>query len=502
MSEYRSPSLHNFEWQQPVEDRTTNPAGSESKGDRYLITTGSGDFLNKDNNIATAKQANPSDPSHWYFDGPLEGMITYVKDEDENYLYVTSWTAYKDLSDKESTVIRNSDNVLINAFRIAVNGSLTQFNIVDGIVDEYEDESSIDTVNSTYEEYDAVNDLYKPTVGLDTKLLLHCNGTDASTDFVDNSSSEHTVTAHDNAQLDTATKKWGTASGLLDGTGDYLSIPDSTDWDVMGGTIFDEGTIDFWVKHTDHSSGEYYVGQYADVNNHWGIYHQDGVGIVFVFKSGGSVYRYLYGGEITDTDWHHIALCRVYVNLGGVDYYRHGLYKDGQQVAYGGVENILNSFASILYIGKDPSQDTYYFDGHMDEIRIAYINKFNANPNSSKTDTIDVPTGEHSLQKNNMTLISDSFTAEAQPDSARIVLLEEDVDSVTLNTDLKAYMSIDDGSNWHQGTLSDEGDYDTSKRILVANFDVSAEADTDVKYKIETANEKDLKLHATGISWK
>ena len=40
----------------------------------------------------------------------------------------------------------------------------------------------------------------------------------------------------------------------------------------------------------------------------------------------------------------------------------------------------------------------------------------------------------------NMTLVSNLTEASEQPDEARVVLFEEDVDSITLNTDLKAYV--------------------------------------------------------------
>jgi len=53
-----------------------------------------------------------------------------------------------------------------------------------------------------------------------------------------------TLTAQGNAQIDTAQSKFGGASGLFDGAGDYLSIPDSNDFD-MGTGIF---TIDFWCR--------------------------------------------------------------------------------------------------------------------------------------------------------------------------------------------------------------------------------------------------------------
>ena len=54
-------------------------------------------------------------------------------------------------------------NIMLNAFRVAVNGSLTQFNMVDGIVDEYEDESAIDTATSTNENYNSTDDYYAPS---------------------------------------------------------------------------------------------------------------------------------------------------------------------------------------------------------------------------------------------------------------------------------------------------------------------------------------------------
>jgi hypothetical protein len=84
--------------------------------------------------------------------------------------------------------------------------------------------------------------------GLDSyvKLLLHMDGADASTTFTDSSASAHTMTAVGNAQIDTAYSKFGGASGIFDGTGDYVSTPDSTDFDFGTGDF----TIDYWVRPT------------------------------------------------------------------------------------------------------------------------------------------------------------------------------------------------------------------------------------------------------------
>jgi len=102
----------------------------------------------------------------------------------------------------------------------------------------------------------------------------------------------------------------------------------------------------------------------------------------------------------------------------------------------------------------------------------------------------------------NMTLQSNSFTAEAQPDIARIVIFEEDVDSITLNTDLIASISRDGGTTFTNVTLVDEGNYESGKQILAASVDISGQpSGTSMEYKLITANTKDLKIHGVGLSW-
>ncbi|MBI4688786.1 MAG: hypothetical protein HY754_00715 [Nitrospirae bacterium] len=58
-----------------------------------------------------------------------------------------------------------------------------------------------------------------------TKLMLHFNGTNGSTTFTDSATSK-SVTASGNAKIDTAQSKFGGASGLFNGTTDYLSLAD------------------------------------------------------------------------------------------------------------------------------------------------------------------------------------------------------------------------------------------------------------------------------------
>lgn len=212
-----------------------------------------------------------------------------------------------------------------------------------------------------------------------TKLLLHMDGSDGSTTFTD-SAGGHSPSNNGNVQIDTAYKKWGTASALFDGTGDYVSVADHADWDVLTQTDF---TIDLWVKHDDHANTETYVAQYEDGSNYWMFYHLDGSGIRFLAVTGGATTVDTgFAGEITDTGEHHVAAIKH-----GDDY---GIYLDGSIVAHTN-DSDTDTYTGALEIGARAA-GTLAFDGWMDEVRIQHSNYFNASPNVGLTDTINIPT--------------------------------------------------------------------------------------------------------------
>lgn len=107
-----------------------------------------------------------------------------------------------------------------------------------------------------------------------------------------------------------------------------------------------------------------------------------------------------------------------------------------------------------------------------------------------------------------MVLVSETVTAEALPTTARIVLFEENVDAVTINTDLKAYLSRDGGTTWDQVPLVDEGDYASSKQILAGTVTLTGETGggyghgMSMQWKVTTHNSKDIKLHGVGVLWR
>lgn len=145
-------------------------------------------------------------------------------------------------------------------------------------------------------------------------------------------------------------------------------------------------TIDIQVKFTDHVGTETLVCQYEDANNYWVLEHVHGTGLQFRVVSGGSTIVTLGDGEVTDTNWHHAALCKV------SDEY--GLYLDGVQTAYVSDADI-DTFAGVLRIGALSASN--YLNGHVTEVRITNENDFGATPVVGLSDTITVPILPYSI---------------------------------------------------------------------------------------------------------
>jgi hypothetical protein len=201
------------------------------------------------------------------------------------------------------------------------------------------------------------------TYGDDCVLMLKCDGTDASTTFTDSSDSAHTVTANGNAQVDTAQSKFSGASLIVDGAGDYLSIPDSDNWNLGTGDF----TIDFFVRFNGDPSGTTtpLLGQYQNGTNKWEIYYDNTV-IWFRQNNAGSVDIDIQKtwNPATAT-WYHVELDR-----SGSNWY---FFIDGTQVGTTGSDaSSIASFSGELYIGRRLTDGggNQYLNAWVDEVRI------------------------------------------------------------------------------------------------------------------------------------
>jgi len=110
MSEYKVPQLNNFIWQPSVISRSySSPpvlSGHPVKGDRYIISpTASGSWAGHDNEITTYNGTT------WEFVTAVEGLITWVEDENLYYDYDgTNWVS------PQNTILYIQGGINIRAF--------------------------------------------------------------------------------------------------------------------------------------------------------------------------------------------------------------------------------------------------------------------------------------------------------------------------------------------------------------------------------------------------
>ena len=111
----------------------------------------------------------------------------------------------------------------------------------------------------------------------------------------------------------------------------------------------------------------------------------------------------------------------------------------------------------------------------------------------------------------NLILQSSDTTAEAAPTKADMVMLVEDAGSGvgTVNTHIKGWISMYETGGtktWTQGTLVDEGDWGSDKRILAFHdLTLTGTSGTQMAYKITTHSASavyDTRIHATSIGWR
>lgn len=210
-----------------------------------------------------------------------------------------------------------------------------------------------------------------------TVLLLHGEGADASTTITDSSiggggAPPKTVTAAGNAQIDTSQAKFGSASILLDGTGDYVYVP-STDPDIND-FFFSTGafTIDFWVRFNALAGNQGFFGQIVDGDNWHYAYIQANGTIVYHVANSGTRHFFNVPTTITAGSWHHIAIIRGW---GGST-----TTSDGWAICVDGTNMLPKTYdndnptvavpdlnANFMF-GYDNSA---YLDGWLDEVQVS-----------------------------------------------------------------------------------------------------------------------------------
>jgi hypothetical protein len=100
----------------------------------------------------------------------------------------------------------------------------------------------------------------------------------------------------------------------------------------------------------------------------------------------------------------------------------------------------------------------------------------------------------------NATLISNPFTAISTPATARCSLFVNPVDALTLNTDLLAYASSNNGTTWNQITLANVASLPGSIKQYTGSVTLTG-ANTAMRIKVVSANNKNFQITSWGLAW-
>jgi len=210
------------------------------------------------------------------------------------------------------------------------------------------------------------------TSDANTLLLIHggeaiASGTTGSgATFVDSGNTGHTVTENGNAQRETEQEFKFTDDGVgyfFDGTGDWLGIPDHTDF-----VWTSDFTIEAWIRVPTTSPGNTVLfSHYVDNNNQ----------IIFGVYSGGELIYTANNSELAvdiaslgtaqgsgylANKWCHVAVTR---ESDDYDFWINGVHAGNNTDS-----DTAPTLAGSIFIGQR-GNSANYFNGYIDELRVS-----------------------------------------------------------------------------------------------------------------------------------
>ena len=350
-----------------------------------------------------------------------------LKDVRNDYHGVTTLTG--DIDNTET-------NIALLAFKVAAGDSLTKFEMVDQIVDEYIDDSGIDTIASNNEQL--TNGQYNSGVS-STNAATWLFGAQASgaafgTAYgnMDTNNGAGTAFDADNNQPQSVTGFGPTTTGIVNGA--YVAIDAGLNYSIAASDWSGYGCNDYGWNNPSQGNATIKLA-YSDDGSSW---TDVGVQIGPTTAVPGSG-----GGAFAETGFHRYW--KLYMHSQGAN----GNFRCADFSLYGKLK--LESFNATMTL-----QST-----------------------TTTAETTDPTTGDIVM------LLEDAVgtaTYGSTPGTG---------------DDLRAYASRDDGTTWSEGTLTSEGTWGTNKKILVArDIDISSQpSGQSMKYRIETRNQSPNNPH-------
>jgi hypothetical protein len=191
------------------------------------------------------------------------------------------------------------------------------------------------------------------------KLLLHCDGANDSTTFTDNSGTPKAPTVVGNSKISTAQSLFGGASGLFDGSGDYLDYASSTDFDLFAGDF----TIEFAAYFSSSVANQTILQVGTSAVERANISIVSNLLILYTQTNAGGGNTRISAAAPSNNAWHQIALIKSGSTLT--------LTSDGVSVGTS-TTTVWPSGSMKLDVGVGNGIDggSTYYAGYIDELRI------------------------------------------------------------------------------------------------------------------------------------
>ena len=227
-------------------------------------------------------------------------------------------------------------------------GYYTVANVATNTFEVTDSASGTTSGNITYKKADAYGTI---TTNDGTYLLINGKGTGEFTTGVPTGKTG--VIAGD-AQLDTAQKKFGTASLLLDGTTDHLNYPTDEDFG-FGTTNF---AVECFIRPSSVTGTQYFLDfRDASASDTAPALYLDGSTLHYAVGNTSQI----SGGTLSSNTWYHVAVARS----GGTT----KLFLDGTELGTYTDSNDYGATKPLGIGGQYSGSDE--FGGHIDEVRVS-----------------------------------------------------------------------------------------------------------------------------------
>jgi len=451
-----------------------------------------------------------------------------------------------------SGITANQDDIALLGFKVAANGSLARYNLVDQSIDAFEDASGVDASGSTGESRNASGKYYSGTAPAtpagDGTITTY---TDSGTDYVVHSFlADGDFIANGVGTADILLVAGGGAGGAYNagggGAGGFraptgMTIPDATHAVVIGagGTSVTDGpstsgadsTFGALLSATGGGVGggtgttSPPSGQGGDGGSGGGGGKAGGItGVIGSGNEGGYSPVEGYDGALGVSSPNRrggggggsSALGNTPSGTGGA--FTNNDFRTGVDVAYaaGGGGGARGGGAGAgggasagaggdNATGTSASANTGSGGGGGGAQPGGAGTKHAGGAGGSGIAVLRFEDGAFK-SINDMTLVSNAVTAESAPTTGDLVITYTNgIGTATINTDIKAYISRDGSAYTSAVTLVDQGDTG-GHTILTANgVDLSGvTSGTSMRWKIETLNQsasKETRIQAVSLGW-